>query len=429
MTKKAPMMMDDFGEGCQLGEATRSLLARAAAVIPGAVPGHQSPALTVPGQFPYFAARAEGAVYWDVDGRRFIDFMGAYGPLVLGAGHPEVDAAFDDTRKNGVCFNHPTALSVELAERLVALIDIADWAFFGKNGADMTYWALRVAREHTGHRKILKVRGAYHGTEPWCSDSLAGVLMEDKAHIIECPWNDCQALEESVRLHGADLAAIVTTPFDHPSFGDMALPTPAFLATIRALLDERSALWILDDVRAGFRHHLGGSHRYFGFSPDLICYSKALANGYSLSATVGREHLRAAASRVFATGSFWNNPGPMAAALKTLEVLERDNCIPAMLRRGKEWVDQFVALGNKYGVPLQATGTPVMPFVRIANDPGFQCQQAFCSEAVRQGVFLHPHHNWFIGAAHTDALLEESLERIAKAMQSTRIPEAKGPDG
>jgi glutamate-1-semialdehyde 2,1-aminomutase len=395
-----------------------ALYARAAAVIPGGIPGHQSPALSVPGVSPYFAERAEGAIYWDVDGRRLIDFMGGFGPLVLGARHMEVDAAFNEVQMRGMCFNHPTATTVELAERLVELVDFSDWAFFGKNGADMTYWTVRVAREHRQRRKVIKVKTAYHGTEPWCSDSLAGVLAEDKTHIIEIGWNDAEALEAVVAAHADDIAGIIMTPFDHPTYGDMTLPSEIFLARIDALRNETGMVWVLDDVRAGFRHDLGGSHRYFGFTPDLSCFSKAIANGYALSACVGGEALRPAASRVFATGSFWNNPGPMAAALKTLEILERDACIPTMLRRGSEWIERFLALGEKNGIRFIASGTPTMPFIRIADDGNFHRQQAFCCEAIQAGVFLHPHHNWFIGNAHSDEVLDDSLKLVERAMKS-----------
>jgi glutamate-1-semialdehyde 2,1-aminomutase len=392
------------------------LYERAAAVIPGAIPGHQSPALSVPGSFPYFAKRASGACYWDVDGRRFIDFMGGYGPLVLGAAHPEVDAAYSATLKDGNCLNHPTEWTVRLAEALVERVDFADWAFFGKNGADMTYWAIRVAREHTQRPKILKVSEAYHGTEPWCSDTLAGVTPGDKADVLQIPWNDQAALDDALQMHGDSIAGLVTTPFHHPSYGDMQLPEPSFLSAIRRHCDAIGAVWILDDVRGGFRHDIGGSHRYFGFTPDLSCYSKAIANGYALSAAVGRDSLRPAASRVFATGSFWNNPAPQAAAIKTIEILERDACIPGMLRRGSKWIEAFLALGSQHGVEFKASGTPTLPYLRIADDPGFFKQQSFCSAAIRQGVFLHPHHNWFIGAAHDDALLEESLTAIDRAL-------------
>lgn len=394
-----------------------ALYERASAVIPGGIPGHQSPALTVPGAFPYFAKKADGAVYWDVDGRRLIDFMGGYGTLVLGACHPEVDEAYKKATADGNCFNHPTEWTVRLAERMVEIIDFADWAFFGKNGADMTYWATRVAREHTGRELVIKVTGAYHGTEPWCSDTLAGVMAADKESIIELPWNDRAALSEVISRNQDRIAAIITTPFHHPSYGDMELPDDAFLKDIRQHCDKTGTVWILDDVRGGFRHHLGGSHRYFGFTPDLACYSKALANGYAISATAGCEALRIAASKVFATGSFWNNPGPMAAALRTIEILESNNSIQKMLHKGAEWTEQLLSAGQTHGVDLIASGTPTLPFLRVANDPGFFQQQKLCTLALEEGVFLHPHHNWFIGAAHSDALLEESLVALSRALQ------------
>lgn len=398
----------------------KTLYARAQAVIPGGIPGHQSPALCLPGVSPYFAKRASGAVYWDVDDRRFIDFMGGYGPLVLGAQHSEVDAAYQYGIREGNCFNHPTEWTVRLAEKLVGLVDFADWAFFAKNGADLTYWALRVAREHTQKPYIVRVSGAYHGTEPWCTDTMAGVLADDKSSVIELAWNDRSTLADLINAKGDAIAGIITTPFHHPSYGDMQLPDQNFLQDIRDYCNKFNAVWILDDVRGGFRHHLGGSHRYFGFEPDFACYSKAIANGYALSAAVGHAALRPAASKVFATGSFWNNPGPLAAALKTIEVLERNSCIPKMLNRGKAWVDEFINLGEQAGVPLVASGSPTLPYIRVANDPGFFKQQQFCSFAIKEGIFLHPHHNWFIGAAHTDERLEESLQCLARALQRMR---------
>ncbi|MCC5840549.1 MAG: aminotransferase class III-fold pyridoxal phosphate-dependent enzyme [Opitutales bacterium] len=397
------------------------LFQRAVRVIPGGIPGHQSPVFTVPGQFPYFAKRAEGPFYWDEGGNRYIDFLCAYGPLVLGAGRPEVAAAVAAAEAGGICFNHPTEWTVRLAERLVEMVDIADWAFFGKNGADMTYWSIRVAREHTGRRKILRFLHAYHGTDPWCTDCSAGVVEGDRADILQAPWNDTAALNAIFDLHGHELAGIISTPFDHPNYADMTLPDPAFQRAIRRGLDACGGLWIYDDVRCGFRHHLGGTHRYFDCSPDLICYSKALANGYAIAACVGRESFRAAASKVFATGSFWNNPGPFAAALATIDLLEQESVIPGILRRGQEWVDGFLALGEKHGIEFRASGTPALPYIRVADDPGFFRQQAFCATAIKHGIFLHPHHNWFIGHAHSEAVLEESLARVEAAILDFQV--------
>ncbi|MCH8474827.1 MAG: aminotransferase class III-fold pyridoxal phosphate-dependent enzyme [Opitutales bacterium] len=396
------------------------LLQKACDLLPGGIPGHQNPALTVPGTFPAFARRAEGAIYEDIEGHRLIDFMCGYGPLILGAAHPAVDEAFTQVARNGNCFNHPTEWTVRLAEKLVSLIDFADWAFFGKNGADMTYWATRVAREHTGKPYLIKFSQAYHGTEAWCSDAYAGALPEEKKYTLICPWNDPLALEKIFAEKRGQIAAVISTPFDHPVFADQSLPDPTFLKTIRNQCDQEGALWILDDVRCGFRHHLGGSHRYFNCQPDLSCYSKALANGYALSAAVGRQSLKPAASRVFATGSFWNNPAPMAAALKTIEILEQTDGPATILQKGQTWVEAFLDLGKKHGVPLVYSGTPAMPFLRIGEPQWAARQQDFCSAVLREGVFLHPHHNWFIGLQHTDAILEESLTKIDRALKNFR---------
>ncbi len=159
---------------------SNELFARAAKVIPGGIYGHASPAISLPGASPYYAARAEGCRYWDVDGNEFIDFMCGYGPIILGYNHPEVEEAAARQARDGNCFNHPTPLMVELAERLVSLVDFASWSVFGKNGADMTTWCTQVAREHTGAKKILKVAGAYHGSHPWCSPGHGGWIEEDR---------------------------------------------------------------------------------------------------------------------------------------------------------------------------------------------------------------------------------------------------------
>ena len=141
-----------------------ALFERAARVIPGGITGHCHPAATIPLDSPYYAVRSEGCRYWDADGNSYLDFLCGYGPNVLGAHHPEVEEAADRQRAQGDCFNHPTPVVIDLAERLVSLVDFAAWAVFGKNGSDMTTWALQVAREHTGRKKILMVNGAYHGS-------------------------------------------------------------------------------------------------------------------------------------------------------------------------------------------------------------------------------------------------------------------------
>jgi len=393
-----------------------ALFSRARQVIPGGIYGHVAPAATVPGAMPSFAERGSGCRYLDVDGNDYIDFMCGYGPLVLGYHHPEVEAAATAARARGAAFNHPTPLMVELAEALVARIDFADWAVFAKNGADLTTWATMVAREVTGRPKILKIRGAYHGTHAWCSPGHGGLIASDRADIHDFPFNDIPALEALFTRHRGQVAGLILTPFHHPAFADSELPTPAFVAACNRLCREHGVLQILDDVRCGFRLAAGGSHPVYGYTPDLAVYCKALANGHPLSACVGRAAHKPAASRVFLTGSYWNDPAPMAAALATLAIIERD-AVPARLAAlGERLVSGFLALGEKHGIPLRASGPPAMPYVRVADDPSFIRTQRLCAAAVAQGVFLHPHHNWFLGAAHTEADIDEALVRIDQAV-------------
>lgn len=395
---------------------SRALFERAVKVIPGGIYGHASPALSLAGRSPYYAVAGEGCRYRDVDGREYIDFMCGYGPLILGCRHPEVEAAAAAQNQRGDCFNHPTERSIELAERLVETVDGADWAVFGKNGGDMTSWAIRVAREHTRRKKILRVRGAYHGIDAWCSPGNGGLITEDRMHVHDFCWNDPDMLANLFKLHSEQVAALVLTPFHHPNFGDCALPEPEFVAAVNRLCKANGVVLIMDDVRAGFRLDLRGSHCQFGFVPDIICFSKALANGYALSAACGANRLKLAAGRVFLTGSFWNSAVAMAAALATLEILSRE-AVPQRLRLlGERLRRGMVTLGQAHDLPIIASGPPAIPFFRFAHEHNFMDWQRYCAAAMAEGVFFHPHHNWFLCAAHDENTIDEALAAANRAM-------------
>jgi glutamate-1-semialdehyde 2,1-aminomutase len=398
-----------------------TLFRRASEVIPGGIYGHASPAVTVPGEFPYFAHKAEGCRYWDVDGNEYLDFMCGYGPILLGYNHPEVNAAAAEAQAQGDCFNHPSEYTVQLAEKLTQTIDRADWAVFGKNGSDMTNWSVRVAREFTGRKRIAKATHAYHGIDPWCVPGFGGIIAEDRSQIDSFGWNDIDSLNELVKKTGDALAAIMITPFHHPAFEDSELPSPEFVEALNRLTQQHGIMLIVDDVRCGFRLHPEGSHKLYGFEPDLICFSKALGNGYPISACVGRKELKVAASKCFLTGSFWNSAVPMAAALKTLEIAERDQIAVQLELRGTQLIEGMLALGQSYGVPLQASGPPALPYVRVAEDHSFRKQQALCAAAAGQGLFLHPHHNWFLCAAHHKSDITEALQRFEAALKTLKI--------
>lgn len=395
--------------------ATRELFQRAAAVIPGGIYGHAAPASLVPGALPYFAARAKGCRYWDVDGNEFIDFMCGYGPIVLGYNDPVVDEAAERQRREGNCFNHPTERMVELAELLVQRVEFADWAVFGKNGSDMTTWATQVAREVTGRKKIVKIKGAYHGIDPWCTPGHGGLIPEDTQHIHTFAWNDLDGFERLLRRYPDQIAGLILTPYHHPVFADQVMPAHGFLPGLEELCRKRGIVLILDDIRAGFRLHPGGSHCVFGFTPDLICFCKALANGYALSACLGRRELRKSANAVFLTGSYWNSAVPMAAALACLAEMERVDAIAKIFNAGERlWIGLENAAA-KHGYSVRLSGPPALPYMTFKNDPDFRLMQRFCAEAALEGVFYHPHHNWFVSVAHSEMDIDAAVERSDKA--------------
>ena len=396
------------------------LFDRARRVIPGGIYGHATPALVGPGSSPYYAKKAKGCRYWDVDGNEFIDYLCGYGPLVLGYQNEEVEEAAEKQRRDGDCFNHPGSIMIELAERLVEIVEFANWCVFGKNGSDMTTWALQVARQHTRRKKILMIEGAYHGIDPWCAPGQGGLIEEDRAHIHTFKWNDPQSLLDLVEAYPDEIAAIITTPYHHPAFADSELPNQAFLKTIREVCDQRHCLWILDDIRAGFRLNLGGSHRYFDFTPDLACYSKAIANGYPLSACVGREELKISSTKVFLTGSFWNCTVPMAAALKTIEVLERDDGIVRIKDMGTRLRDGLHRSANRHGLSITCSGPPAIPFLTFSNETNLYRSQHFSAECIKRGAFIHPHHNWFLSTAHTQADIDTTIEIADEAFSSVK---------
>jgi glutamate-1-semialdehyde 2,1-aminomutase len=403
---------------------SHELFARAAQVIPCGIYGHTSPAAALPGAFPYYAERAQGSRYWDVDGNEYIDYLCGYGPVVLGHQHPEVEAAAARQQRDALCVNHPGAVMVDLAELLVSLVDFSAWAVFGKNGSDMTTWAVQVAREHTRRRKILKVSGAYHGIDPWCTPGHAGLLAEDRAHVHEFDWNDLEGFERLLAQFPDDIAGVIMTPFHHPAFLPSQMPAPGFWPHIETACRRAGIVLILDDIRAGFRLDLGGSHKAFGFEPDLICFCKAIANGHPLSAALGRKELRVAASKVFLTGSYWNSPPAMAAALACLGILQRDGTIEALRRSGQTLMDGLVEAGKKHGFAMLASGPPAVPFLSFIEDPSLRLRQRFCAEVTRRGALFHPHHNWFISAALTPDDIHETLmiaDEVFAAMQNEAL--------
>ncbi|WP_241748819.1 aminotransferase class III-fold pyridoxal phosphate-dependent enzyme [Teichococcus aerophilus] len=385
-----------------------ALRQRALRVVPSGMWGHLH-AAKLPEGYPQFFARGEGAHLWDVDGHRYLDFMCSWGPNLLGHQNQEVEEAAERQRRMGDCLNGPAPVMVELAERLVETLPAAAWAMFQKNGTDATTTCATLARAATGRRKLLVARGAYHGAVPWCSPSLVGVTSEDRAHLVHYRFNDLDSLAQAVAEAGDDLAGIIASAFRHDLAQDQELPSPAFARAVRDACDAKGAALILDEVRAGFRLHAGGSWETLGVRPDLSAWSKAIGNGYPISAVTGAEWLREAASRLFVTGSFWCGAVPMAAALATLGVVLRDDVPGQLARLGQRLRDGLAAGAQRHGIALRQSGPPQMPLVLFDDDIGSRKGDAFCVAMLAHGVYFHPRHNMFLSAAHTEADIDTAL--------------------
>lgn len=396
---------------------SQSWFARASKVIPGGVYGHTSPAASLPLLFPLYAESGEGCHYFDPDGNRYLDFLCAYGPVILGYHHPEVEKAAAEARRKGLAFNHPTPVMVELAELLTRRVGFASWTVFGKNGSDMTTWAIQVARQQTGRKKILAIKGAYHGVDAWTNPSPGGIIEEDRLHIHRFEWNDTDAFRELVNHFKDQIAAIILTPFHHPAFGGNQLPAPGFFEAIQDACAKEGIVVILDDIRAGFRLHANGSHHVFPIHPDIACYCKAIGNGYAISAAAGINRMRQAAGQVFLTGSYWNDPVAMAAAKTCLEIIARD-CVPEKLEKlGSQLLEGLERAGTDSGHPLKGTSPAATPYIVFDGDPDLRKIQRFSGLCAERGVIFHPHHNWFMSAAHTPEDVEHAIEVAREALR------------
>jgi glutamate-1-semialdehyde 2,1-aminomutase len=388
----------------------KALRERARAVIPGGMYGHQS-AGPLPPEYPQFMRGGRGATVWDVDGNSYVDLMCSYGPILLGHRHPAVEAAVAAQAELGDCMNAPGAIMVDLAELFVGTVQHADWAMFAKNGTDATTMCCTIARAQTGRDRILVARGAYHGAAPWCTPRLDGTTAADRANLGYFRYNDLPSARAAAAEAGDDLAGILVSPFRHDAGYDQELVDPAFARGLRELCDATGAALILDDVRCGFRLHLGSSWEPIGVAPDLSAWSKAIANGYPLAAVLGGGAFRDGASRVFVTGSFWFSAAAMAAAAATITALRDEGAIAAMQRHGTRLRDGILGQAAAWGFEVNYTGPVQMPYLTFRGDRRWALVSEFAAGAVRRGAFIHPRHNWFVSAAMTG----EDVRRVLAA--------------
>jgi glutamate-1-semialdehyde 2,1-aminomutase len=400
--------------------ADAALRERARAVIPGGMYGHLS-VNGLPPEYPQFYERAKGGRVWDVDGNEYVDFMCSFGPNLLGHLHPAVEAAVAAQRARGDTMSGPGAVMVEAAELLTSRVAHADWAMFAKNGTDATTVAVMIARAATGRPIVLQAAGAYHGATPMFTFRADGVTPADRANFRFYTFNDLTSVQRALDEAAGQVAAVIVSPFRHDAGHDAELTDPAFARGLRELCDQAGAALIIDEVRAGFRMHDGGSWEPHGVAPDLSAWSKAIGNGYPVAAILGSARYAAAASQIFVTGSFWFQSVPMAAVLATLTALRDEDAVPAMIAAGTALREGIAREAAAAGVEISQTGPVQMPTLSFAGDgTGHDRAVAFCAAAAEHGAIFHPRHNWFVCAAHGDADVERAVDAAREGFRAVR---------
>lgn len=405
-------------------EKSQELYKRALQVIPSGIYGHQGPAegLWLPSsKWPFFSTHAKGSRFWDVDGNEYIDYMCAYGPNVLGYNDDDVDAAALKQAQLENCVTTPSERMVELAELMVDTVASADWAFFAKNGNDTTQGAIMCARAHTHKKKIIFIKGFYHGVSPWCQKvDYPGVLPEDVANNIYIDWNDIPALEKAIAENEGEIAAFISTPYLHGNFFDNVLPAPGYWQKVRQLCTQHDIVLIIDDVRAGFRLDTAGSDHFYGFEADMICFCKAIANGWNVSCLCGKEFLKSAMSSLSFTGSYWMSAVPFAAGIACIEKMKKLEAPKLFKELGTKLGNGLKAAAANNGFDLVVSGEPALFYLRIANDDSLFLHQEWIAEMMSRGIYLASHHNHFINASLTDEDLNYTFEVADDAFKAVR---------
>jgi glutamate-1-semialdehyde aminotransferase len=394
-----------------------SMFAAAKRISPGGVMGIRRPYNFVEGEYPIYIDRGYGGHIVDVDGNDYIDMLCAYGPIILGYNEPEINQAAIEQMQRGFCFSLVQPVQNELIQRLIKLIPSAEMVILVKTGSDATGVAVRLARGHTGKTKIL--RCGYHGWHDWCVENPGGVPDAVRNLTVEFPYGDLDALEQALQANQDEAAGIIITPVGHPLALPVTAPPPGYLEGVRALADRYGVVLIFDEIRTGFRVALGGAQERYGVTPDLSAFGKAMANGYAISACVGKaEIMKAAEQKVFISSTFFPNSLEMAAAMKCIDILEREKVIESIWSRGTDFLNRLGQIVADSGVPATVSGIPPMPFLTFdkADKLYKERRTRFYTETIRRGVFIQPYHHWYIAHRHTDEDLNYVLQSIREAL-------------
>ena len=394
---------------------SRELFEEAIDLIPGGVLGARKPVDFIDGEYPIFIESGKGCRLIDVDGNEFIDFLCGYGPIILGYREEEVDeAVYKQIREKGFCFTLTQKYQNLLARKLTELVPSSELSIFLKTGSDATTASIRIARAYTNKLKVM--RCGYHGWHDWCVEMKGGIPGKFFEDVFEFQYNNLEQLADLMAKHGDQTAAIIMTPFGHPNHQEMQIPKPGFLEGVREIADRYGAVLVYDEIRTGFRLSMGGAQKLYGVTPDLSVLGKAIANGYPISVVTGKKDvMMAAADKLFISSTFFPNSDAFIAALKTIEILERDNVLENIWQKGERFIKKIGALIDKYDVGAELTGVAPMFYITFKKDDTGAYKgkrKVFYTQMIRRGFFFSPFHHAYISFRHTEEDLELTLEAI-----------------
>ncbi len=395
------------------------LFEEACGLVPGGVLGARKPGDFINGEYPIFLETGEGSRLTDVDGNEFIDFLCGYGPIILGYREQEVDdAVCAQIKGKGFCFTLTQKYQNELAKKLTELVPSSELSIFLKTGSDATTASIRIARAYTGRIKVM--RCGYHGWHDWCVEMKGGIPPKFYEDVFEFQYNRLDQLEELMATYGQETAAIIMTPFGHPNHQKMQEPEPGFLEGVSELADKYGAVLVYDEIRTGFRLRMGGAQELYGVTPDLTVLGKAIANGYPISVVTGKKDvMMMAESNLFISSTFFPNSEAFVAALKTIEILERDKVLENIWEKGERFMGKIRALLDKYLVGAELTGVAPMFYITFEKDETGAYKRKrkdFYTQLIRKGFFFSPHHHAYISFRHTEEDLNLTLTAIEESL-------------
>lgn len=395
------------------------------------------------GGTPRFIERAEGAYMWDVEGRRYIDYMGSWGPAIVGHAHPKVVAAVQEAATRGLSFGAPNVQESELAERICGMFPQVERVRFTSSGTESTMSALRLARGYTGRNRIIKFEGCYHGTADsllvkagsgalaFGNPSSAGVPEDVVKHTLIARFNDLDSVKALFEQYPDEVACLIVEPV--PGNMNLMVPSQSFLEGLRALCTQYGALLIFDEVMSGFRVTLTGAQGWCGITPDLSTFGKVIGGGMPVGAVGGPAKVMekyAPLGNVYQAGTLSGNPIAMAAGIATIDLISEPDFYQNLDRIMTRLVDGLNAAARSAGVPFSARAlgglggiyfrpTPPDNFEE-ATDQNLDTYKRFYHLMLDGGVYLPPSHveAFFLSSAHTEADIDETLAVAERAFRT-----------